>query len=63
MIWKTLEFYQKVFGLQVTRRHESPRGSKLAFLSVPNSEEEIEITLLSRFRTSPSSGRSYASSI
>ena len=40
----TLEFYQKVFGLQVTRRHESPRGSKLAFLSVPNSEEEIEIT-------------------
>jgi len=45
MIWKPpLEFYQKVFGLQVTRRHESPRGSKLAFLSVPNSEEEIEIT-------------------
>ena len=40
----TLEFYQKVFALQVTRRHESPRGSKLAFLSVPNSEEEIEIT-------------------
>ena len=40
----TLEFYQKVFGLPVTRRHESPRGSKLAFLSVPNSEEEIEIT-------------------
>ncbi len=40
----TLKFYQKVFGLQVTRRHESPRGSKLAFLSVPNSEEEIEIT-------------------
>ena len=40
----TLEFYQKVFGLLVTRRHESPRGSKLAFLSVPNSEEEIEIT-------------------
>ena len=40
----TLEFYQKVFGLQVTRRHESPRGSKLAFLSVPNSGEEIEIT-------------------
>ena len=40
----TLEFYQKVFGLEVTRRHESPRGSKLAFLSVPNSEEEIEIT-------------------
>ena len=41
---KTLEFYQRVFGLEVTRRHESPRGSKLAFLSVPNSDEEIEIT-------------------
>ena len=41
---KTLEFYNLVFGLSVTRRHESPRGSKLAFLAVPNSEEEIEIT-------------------
>ena len=40
----TLEFYRNVFGLEVTRRHESPRGSKLAFLSVPNSDEEIEIT-------------------
>ncbi len=40
----TLEFYQRVFGLKVTRMHESPRGSKLAFLAVPNSEEEIEIT-------------------
>ena len=41
---KTVAFYEKVFGLQVTRRHESPRGSKLVFLAVPNSEEEIEIT-------------------
>lgn len=41
---KTLEFYNLVFGLPVTRRHESPRGSKLAFLAVPNSDEEIEIT-------------------
>jgi lactoylglutathione lyase len=41
---RTLEFYQRVFGLEVTRRHESPRGSKLAFLAVPNSDEEIEIT-------------------
>lgn len=41
---KTLKFYQQVFGLEVTRRHESPRGSKLAFLAVPNSDEEIEIT-------------------
>ena len=41
---RTLECYQRVFGLEVTRRHESPRGSKLAFLAVPNSDEEIEIT-------------------
>ena len=41
---KTVAFYEKVFGLQVTRRHESPRGSKLVFLAVPNSEEEIEVT-------------------
>ena len=45
---KTLEFYGLVFGLSVTRRHESPRGSKLAFLAVPNSEEEIEITFYPR---------------
>ena len=41
---RTVDFYTKVFGLKVSRRHESPRGSKLVFLSVPNSEEEIEIT-------------------
>ena len=41
---RTVEFYQRVFGFEVTRRHESPRGSKLAFLAVPNSDEEIEIT-------------------
>ncbi len=41
---RTISFYQKVFGLEVTKRHESPRGSKLVFLAVPNSDEEIEIT-------------------
>ncbi|MBT3668244.1 MAG: VOC family protein [Opitutae bacterium] len=41
---ETVEFYQNVFGLEVTKRHESPRGSKLVFLSVPNSDEEIELT-------------------
>ena len=41
---QSVEFYNKVFGLEVSRRHESPRGSKLVFLSVPNSEEEIELT-------------------
>ena len=41
---KTVQFFQSVFGLKVSRRHESPRGSKLVFLSVPNSDEEIELT-------------------
>lgn len=41
---ETVHFFQSVFGLKVSRRHESPRGSKLVFLSVPNSEEEIELT-------------------
>ena len=41
---ESAEFYQKVFGLQITRKHESTRGSKLVFLSVPNSDEEIELT-------------------
>ena len=40
----TVTFYEKVFGLEVSRRHESPRGSKLVFLAVPNSSEEIELT-------------------
>ena len=47
---RTVDFYQKVFGLKVSRRHESPRGSKLVFLSVPNSEEEIEITFFPALR-------------
>ena len=41
---RTIRFYEEVFGLEVTKRHESPRGSKLVFLAVPNSDEEIEIT-------------------
>jgi lactoylglutathione lyase len=41
---RTVKFYEEVFGLEVTKRHESPRGSKLVFLAVPNSDEEIEIT-------------------
>lgn len=41
---ETVQFFQSVFGLKVSRRHESPRGSKLVFLSVPNSDEEIELT-------------------
>jgi lactoylglutathione lyase len=41
---KTVKFYREVLGLQEIRRHKSPRGSELAFLKAPESEEEIEIT-------------------
>lgn len=41
---KTVQFYKDLFGLTEVKRSESPRGSKLVFLKVPNSEELIEIT-------------------
>ncbi|MGF1453581.1 MAG: VOC family protein [Opitutales bacterium] len=41
---RTVKFYQDVLGLEVRDRKESPRGSKLAFVKAPNSDEEIEIT-------------------
>jgi lactoylglutathione lyase len=40
---RSVRFYQDVLGLEVTRRHESPRGSKLVFLKAPESEELIEL--------------------
>ena len=40
---KTAAFYRDVLGLEETRRHTSPRGSKLVFFKAPGSEEEIEI--------------------
>ncbi|MDX2109131.1 MAG: VOC family protein [Verrucomicrobiota bacterium] len=43
-IERTVKFYQEILGLELVRRSESPRGSKLAFLKVPGSEELIEIT-------------------
>jgi lactoylglutathione lyase len=39
----SVRFYTDVLGLGVVSRHRSPRGSELAFLSVPGSEEEIEL--------------------
>jgi len=39
----TIAFYRDVLGLDVLERKVSPRGSHLAFLSVPNSEELIEL--------------------
>ena len=40
---QTLAFYTEVLGLEVLERKASPRGSHLAFLRVPNSEELIEL--------------------
>ncbi|HSV91154.1 MAG TPA: VOC family protein [Nitrospiraceae bacterium] len=41
---QTIAFYTNVLGLEVLERKVSPRGSHLAFLKVPNSEELIELT-------------------
>lgn len=41
---QTIAFYTRVLGLEVLERKVSPRGSQLAFLKVPNSEELIELT-------------------
>ncbi|HET6369893.1 MAG TPA: VOC family protein, partial [Nitrospiria bacterium] len=32
---ETIRFYTDVLGLTIKERHQSPRGSKLAFLAVP----------------------------
>ena len=41
---ETIRFYTQVLGLEVLERKSSPRGSHLAFLKVPNSDELIELT-------------------
>jgi lactoylglutathione lyase len=41
---ETIRFYTAVLGLEVIERKTSPRGSQLAFLQVPNSDELIELT-------------------
>ncbi len=41
---ETIQFYTAVLGLEVLERKTSPRGSQLAFLKVPNSDELIELT-------------------
>jgi lactoylglutathione lyase len=40
---RTIAFYTGVLGLEVVERKTSPRGSRLAFLAVPNSQELIEL--------------------
>jgi lactoylglutathione lyase len=41
---RTVTFYKDILGLEEVRRNKSPRGSELAFLKAPGSEELIEIT-------------------
>ena len=41
---QTIQFYTTVLGLDVIEQKTSPRGSHLAFLKVPNSDELIELT-------------------
>jgi len=41
---QTIQFYTTVLGLEVLERKISPRGSQLAFLKVPHSDELIELT-------------------
>src|SRR5438093_13597533 len=40
---QTIAFYKDILGLEVLERKTSPRGSHLAFLKAPNSEELIEL--------------------
>jgi lactoylglutathione lyase len=40
---KTVKFYRDVLGLAEESRHKSPRGSELAFMKAPESEELIEL--------------------
>ena len=40
---ETLRFYRDILRLSVVERKKSSRGSDLAFLSVPNSDELIEL--------------------
>lgn len=40
---KSVSFYKKVLGLEEVKRHKSPRGSELAFLKAPESDELIEL--------------------
>lgn len=45
-IERTVKFYTDALGLEVSKRHTSPRGAQLVFLKTPGSEEEIELCQL-----------------
>ena len=40
---RSVRFYKEVLGLEEVKRHKSPRGSELAFLKAPESEELVEL--------------------
>lgn len=40
---RTIAFYRDILGLEIVERKTSPRGSHLAFLAAPNSEELIDL--------------------
>lgn len=42
-IERSVKFYESALGLTASRRHTSPRGAQLVFLTTPNSDEEIEL--------------------
>jgi len=42
-IERSVKFYTEALGLTASRRHTSPRGAQLVFLTTPGSEEEIEL--------------------
>jgi lactoylglutathione lyase len=41
---RTLHFYTHILGLELIKRHQSPRGSQLAFLATPGSDVLLEIS-------------------
>lgn len=47
-IERTVKFYQDTLGLEVARRHTSPRGAQLVFLKTPNSDVEIELCQIAK---------------
>lgn len=41
---RTVKFYREVLGLREVSRMVSPRGSKLAFMELPGSDAQLELT-------------------
>ena len=41
---RTVKFYREVLGLREVSRMVSPRGSKLAFMALPGTDAQLELT-------------------